>query len=445
MAESFFATLKTEFYARRIWPTKAGAKQAIGAWIGDRYNRRRSSQGVRRVWRDVACGRLWRLRASLLLGCRACPSTTYRETRASFQPVCSASISVLAGDATTCTTPVVHVVPSMQAFDLYARRAARPVAGWTPREAATLLDRTDHPRRVRDATLRPDRGRSRSRITRCPPTEVTASSLRNAAWLALAVIAFNLTRAAGALAAPDLARATTATVRRKLVHVPCRVATSARRVILHHPRDWPWETAWTRLITRVTDPPRLIGKLTIAGNGTNPTNTVEPPGGEAGRSPTPCAPRTPATPLNRVMPNRSVDPGLVILTRNAALSDAPKFRSTTEDHPLLELFDKGTLDVLPRRTSGPLVRLVSRGPGLLPLLKLGFRDVGVHASFEEVHANPIAGLDKGQAPTSSRLWRDVEDRWGSRGSRLPAVPETRECLDPFADQPLRRPHVDYFP
>jgi len=77
----------------------------------------------------------------------------------------------------------------------------------------------------------------------------------NAAWLVLAIIAFNLTRAAGALAAPDLAKATTATVRRKLVHLPCRIATSARRLTLHLPRDWPWETAWTQLITRAADPP----------------------------------------------------------------------------------------------------------------------------------------------------------------------------------------------
>jgi hypothetical protein len=76
----------------------------------------------------------------------------------------------------------------------------------------------------------------------------------NAAWLVLAVIAFNLTRAAGTVAAPDLAKAITATLRRKLVHVPCRVATSARRITLHLPRDWPWETAWTHLMTRAADP-----------------------------------------------------------------------------------------------------------------------------------------------------------------------------------------------
>lgn len=80
----------------------------------------------------------------------------------------------------------------------------------------------------------------------------------NAAWLVLAVIAFNLTRAAGTLAAPDLARATTATIRRKLVTVPARVATSARRIILHLPQGWPWETAWTALFERVSDPPAVL-------------------------------------------------------------------------------------------------------------------------------------------------------------------------------------------
>ena len=77
----------------------------------------------------------------------------------------------------------------------------------------------------------------------------------NAAWLVLAVITFNLTRAAGTVAAPDLARATTATIRRKLITVPARVASSARRITLHLPRAWPWETAWTALFDRVSDPP----------------------------------------------------------------------------------------------------------------------------------------------------------------------------------------------
>lgn len=41
MAESFFVTLKTEFYYRRVWPTKKRARIDVGKWIEDRYNRRR--------------------------------------------------------------------------------------------------------------------------------------------------------------------------------------------------------------------------------------------------------------------------------------------------------------------------------------------------------------------------------------------------------------------
>jgi putative transposase len=41
MAESFFATLKTEFYYRRVWATKQHARTAVGAWIENCYNRRR--------------------------------------------------------------------------------------------------------------------------------------------------------------------------------------------------------------------------------------------------------------------------------------------------------------------------------------------------------------------------------------------------------------------
>jgi hypothetical protein len=69
------------------------------------------------------------------------------------------------------------------------------------------------------------------------------------------VIAFNLTRAAATLTGPKLARATTATIRRKLITVPARIASSARRLILHLPKAWPWETAWTRLFTHACGPP----------------------------------------------------------------------------------------------------------------------------------------------------------------------------------------------
>jgi hypothetical protein len=69
----------------------------------------------------------------------------------------------------------------------------------------------------------------------------------NAAWLVLAVMAFNLTRAAATLTGARLARARTATIRRTLITVPARIACSARRLTLHLPRNWPWEQAWNTL------------------------------------------------------------------------------------------------------------------------------------------------------------------------------------------------------
>ena len=73
----------------------------------------------------------------------------------------------------------------------------------------------------------------------------------NAAWLVCAVMAFNLTRAAATLTkAAALAKATTATIRRKLINVPARIATSARRLRLHLPTRWPWRNGLVRALPR---------------------------------------------------------------------------------------------------------------------------------------------------------------------------------------------------
>lgn len=45
-AETFWSTLKTEFYDRRRWHTKAEARLAVGNWIEDRYNRRRRHSSI---------------------------------------------------------------------------------------------------------------------------------------------------------------------------------------------------------------------------------------------------------------------------------------------------------------------------------------------------------------------------------------------------------------
>jgi len=93
-----------------------------------------------------------------------------------------------------------------------------------------------------------------SALAHLPSGKFTA----NAAWLVLAVIAFNLTRTAATISGPDLAKATTATIRRKLITIPARVASSARRIAMHLPTDWPWETAWTQLFTHGCGPPTAV-------------------------------------------------------------------------------------------------------------------------------------------------------------------------------------------
>jgi putative transposase len=45
-AESFWATLKVEFYDRYLWSTKAAAKLAVGDWIERIYNRRRRHSAI---------------------------------------------------------------------------------------------------------------------------------------------------------------------------------------------------------------------------------------------------------------------------------------------------------------------------------------------------------------------------------------------------------------
>ncbi|MFL6055197.1 MAG: IS1380 family transposase [Actinoallomurus sp.] len=77
----------------------------------------------------------------------------------------------------------------------------------------------------------------------------------NAAWLIPWAMSYNLLRAAGALASVFHAKATTATIRAHLIHTPARLARSARRLILHLPRHWPWQDAWQQLFNTVHAPP----------------------------------------------------------------------------------------------------------------------------------------------------------------------------------------------
>ena len=77
----------------------------------------------------------------------------------------------------------------------------------------------------------------------------------NAAWLACAAIAHNLTRAAGALASTLHARARTGTIRAQLINTPARIARSAHQLQLHLPQHWPWQHGLDELFRRALHDP----------------------------------------------------------------------------------------------------------------------------------------------------------------------------------------------
>ena len=69
----------------------------------------------------------------------------------------------------------------------------------------------------------------------------------NSAWVLCAAIAHNLLHAAGTLAGGPHTRARGATLRRKLVNIPARLARPQRRPVLHLPAHWPWDQSWLAL------------------------------------------------------------------------------------------------------------------------------------------------------------------------------------------------------
>jgi hypothetical protein len=78
----------------------------------------------------------------------------------------------------------------------------------------------------------------------------------NAAWLAIAAMAHNLVRAAGALASLPFAKARAATIRRDLIAVAARTARHGRgHLTLHLPEGWHREHEWLNLLAAACGPP----------------------------------------------------------------------------------------------------------------------------------------------------------------------------------------------
>ena len=78
----------------------------------------------------------------------------------------------------------------------------------------------------------------------------------NAAWLAIAAMAHNLLRAAGALASLPFAKARAATIRRDLIAVAARTARHGRgHITLHLPEGWHRQHEWLNLLDAACGPP----------------------------------------------------------------------------------------------------------------------------------------------------------------------------------------------
>lgn len=75
----------------------------------------------------------------------------------------------------------------------------------------------------------------------------------NSAWILCAAIAHNLLRATATLAGGHHAVARGATLRRKIVNIPARLARPQRRPVLHLPSHWPWAGAWLTLWHNIID------------------------------------------------------------------------------------------------------------------------------------------------------------------------------------------------
>ncbi len=95
----------------------------------------------------------------------------------------------------------------------------------------------------------------------------------NAAWLALAAIVHNLTRAAGALASAAHAWARGATIRRDLIDVAARTARHGRsHLTLHLPEAWHRQAEWMSLFHAELPPVSRTPAI-----GTVPPPTKQPP------------------------------------------------------------------------------------------------------------------------------------------------------------------------
>ena len=113
----------------------------------------------------------------------------------------------------------------------------------TDRDGETLELEADHAATPRSRT---PYATSRRGLNHMPSGRFAA----NGAWLAVQVMAHNLARWTARIGLGERT-VTTKTLRRRVFALVGRITRSARRLTLHLPRRWPWESQFTRALARL--------------------------------------------------------------------------------------------------------------------------------------------------------------------------------------------------
>ena len=130
----------------------------------------------------------------------------------------------------------------------------RPVPNWPsspPTAMASSPTGTERPWKRPTTAATPDRERhSRPQVRRRAEPHESGRFAANGAWLAVQVMAHNLARWTARIGLGEQI-ATTNTLRRRFFSLAGRLTRSARRLTLHLPQRWPWETQFSRALARL--------------------------------------------------------------------------------------------------------------------------------------------------------------------------------------------------
>ena len=154
----------------------------------------------------------------------------------------------------------------------------------------------------------------------------------NAAWLAVQVMAHNLTRWTARIGLGEQI-VTTKTLRRRFFSLAGRLTRSARCLTLHLPQRWPWETQFSRAGTAASDSTSYL----------TATSEPEPPNGQPNVPANSCQPG-PGAPLAASSPHHLALPNIRRLSLGLPAANEDRHR-----HPLPEIGLRPSPPLAPHR------------------------------------------------------------------------------------------------